>query len=104
MRGDHLHERAVACDRYPGRAGVQVLDLPPVAVLVEQSGQLARAGGSGSVLALAHVMLRPAEISSDPPSACSLVTACMAARRVSAPSADVNYARGLGLRRCASAL
>jgi hypothetical protein len=40
-----------------------------VAVLAEQSGQLARAGGSGSVLVLAHVMLRPAGISSDPPPA-----------------------------------
>jgi hypothetical protein len=69
MRGDHLHERAVACDRYPGRAGVQVLDLPPVAVLAQQSGQLARAGGSGSVLVLAHLMPRPAGISSDPPPA-----------------------------------
>lgn len=37
-----------------------MVDLPPVAVLAEQSGQLARAGGSGSVLVLAHVMLRPA--------------------------------------------
>jgi len=68
MRGDHLHERAVACDRYPGRAGVQLLDFPP-AVIAEQSGKLARAGGSGSVLVLAHLMLRPAEISSDPPPA-----------------------------------
>jgi hypothetical protein len=65
MRGDHLHERAVACDCYPGRAGVQLLDLPAVTELAEQSCQLARAGGSGSVLVLAHLMLRPGEISAD---------------------------------------
>jgi hypothetical protein len=101
MCGDHLHERAVACDGNPSRAGVQVLDLPPVAVLVEQSGQLARAGGSGSVLVLAHVMapscrdlIRPA-----PGTGHGL----HGARRVTAHCADLSHARGVDQPRCASA-
>jgi hypothetical protein len=70
-----------------------VLDLPPVAVLAEQSCQLDRVGGSGSVLVLAHVMapscrdlIRPA----------SGVITChrWRGRRVTAHSADLTYPAG----------